>query len=281
MTRVLNTLDHRRDSARLTYVYPVISRRAGGVSIGINLNVNNACNWGCIYCQVENLSRGGPPPVDLDLLEEELRQFLQDATTGNFMAERVPPESRRLVDIAFSGNGEPTSAAEFSAAVARVEAVVGSIPELPPLTVRLITNGSLLHRPAVQAGIRALARLPGEVWFKLDRATPQGMHQVNKSESPMEAVSSRLATCCRLAPTWLQTCWFALDGTPPGADEENAYLDFVSQHAADLCGILLYGIARPSQQPEAPRLSPLPLANLEAFARRIHLNTGLTVQTSP
>ena len=60
---MLTIEDHRRDSAGLRYVYPVISRRAGGVSVGINLNVNNACNWACVYCQVDNLTRGGPPPI--------------------------------------------------------------------------------------------------------------------------------------------------------------------------------------------------------------------------
>jgi len=37
--------NHNRDSAGYAYVYPVVSRRAGGVSVGINLNPNNACNW--------------------------------------------------------------------------------------------------------------------------------------------------------------------------------------------------------------------------------------------
>jgi hypothetical protein len=78
---MLTTIDHRRDSAGLLYVYPVISRRAGGVSVGINLNTNNACNWACVYCQVDNLTRGGPPPIDLDLLESELKGFLDDACT--------------------------------------------------------------------------------------------------------------------------------------------------------------------------------------------------------
>ena len=63
---MLTIEDHRRDSAGMRYVYPVVSRRAGGVSVGINLNVNNACNWACVYCQVDNLTRGGPPPIDLD-----------------------------------------------------------------------------------------------------------------------------------------------------------------------------------------------------------------------
>ena len=106
---MLTIKDHSRDSAGMKYVYPVISRRAGGVSVGINLNVNNACNWACVYCQVPNLTRGGPPPVDLDQLENELRQFLRDVTTGDFLIKHVEPEVRQLMDLAFSGNGEPTS----------------------------------------------------------------------------------------------------------------------------------------------------------------------------
>ena len=89
-TQVLNVREHDRDSAGMTYVYPVVSRRAGGVSVGINLNVNNACNWRCIYCQVPQLTRGGPPPVDLDLLRRELEAFLADVLRGAFMATRVP-----------------------------------------------------------------------------------------------------------------------------------------------------------------------------------------------
>ncbi len=91
MSRILlKTEDHSRDSAGMRYVYPVISRRAGGVSVGINLNPNNACNWRCIYCQVPDLTRGGPPAIDLALLERELDGFLNDAIAGDFMATRVP-----------------------------------------------------------------------------------------------------------------------------------------------------------------------------------------------
>ena len=112
---MLTIEDHNRDVTGMTYVYPVISRRAGGVSIGINLNPNNACNWACVYCQVPGLVRGGPPPVRLELLESELRTFLREITEGDFMLREVPAEARRLVDVAFSGNGEPTSASGFDA----------------------------------------------------------------------------------------------------------------------------------------------------------------------
>ena len=85
----LTTTDHSRDSAGLRYVYPVVSRRAGGVSIGINLNPNNACNWRCIYCQVPELVRGTAPPIDLALLEQELSGFLHELQHGDFMQRRA------------------------------------------------------------------------------------------------------------------------------------------------------------------------------------------------
>ena len=73
----LTVSDHNRDVSGMKYIYPVVSRRAGGVSIGINLNVNNACNWRCVYCQVPNLTRGAPPPIELIQLEKELNSDRQ------------------------------------------------------------------------------------------------------------------------------------------------------------------------------------------------------------
>ena len=74
---MLSTHDHNRFQKGYQYVYPVVSRRAGGLSLGINLNTNNACNWRCIYCQVPDLVRGTPPAVDIELLERELGSFLE------------------------------------------------------------------------------------------------------------------------------------------------------------------------------------------------------------
>ena len=85
MAKQLEVTDHSRDSAGMTYVYPVVSRRAGGVSIGINLNPNNACNWRCIYCQVPDLKRGSAPPIDMAQIERELRGFVETLLHGDFM----------------------------------------------------------------------------------------------------------------------------------------------------------------------------------------------------
>ncbi|MFH1870679.1 MAG: radical SAM protein [Pseudomonadota bacterium] len=281
MSRILlKTEDHSRDSAGMRYVYPVISRRAGGVSVGINLNPNNACNWRCIYCQVPDLQRGGPPPIDLVLLERELHDFLTWANSGDFMVTRVPVGARQLVDVAFSGNGEPTSAIEFAEAVAVVQRVLAVHGLTDKVLVRLITNGSLLDRIAVQTGIARIGNAGGEVWFKLDSGTAAGLTRINGTRARPELVARRLVCCARLAPTWVQTCLFRLDNELPAAHEVDAWLALLAPLAQLLAGVHLYSLARPSQQKEAPRLARIEAGWLEELAERVR-QTGLTVRVSP
>ncbi len=290
-TAPLTPRNHDRDNAGMTYVYPVVSRRAGGVSVGVNLNPNNACNWACVYCQVPNLSRGTAPAIDLAQLETELRAMLADILHGDFMQTRVPEEARRLNDIALSGNGEPTSASEFPHVIELIGRVmadldlVGPAGDLArkPVKLVLITNGSLADRPRVQDGLRKMAALNGEVWFKFDSATAAGMRTINQTRIAPERHFARLAATARLCPTWLQTCVFARDGAAPDDAEQAAYLDAVKrikQEAIPVQGVLLYGLARPSMQPQAGRLSALPAAWLEAFAEKIRA-AGLPVKVSP
>lgn len=278
----LSTTDHDRGSAALRYVYPVVSRRAGGVSVGINLNPNNACNWRCIYCQVPDLTRGAAPPVDLAVLEKELRGFLDELLRGDFMQSRVPEGMRRISDIALSGNGEPTSADEFAQVVELIGRVRREAGLPDAVKTVLITNGSLLYRSEVQQGVRAMAQLNGEVWFKLDRTSEAGMKLINDTSTSMAKVRENLITAIALCPTWLQTCWVALDGAAPGKQDEEDYLNFIGGLLRDGYrpqGVLLYGLARPSLQPEALRLSALPVESLQAFGERIR-QLGLAVRVS-
>ena len=279
LLNMLSINDHSRDSAGMKYVYPVISRRARGVSVGINLNVNNACNWACVYCQVPNLKRGGPAPINLAQLEDELRHFLSDATTGDFLVKNAPPEARRLVDIAFSGNGEPTSAAEFAETVDCAERVLREY-DLLNLKLRLITNGSLMHRPQVQQGIARIGQLDGEVWFKIDRASETGIEQINGIRLTPEKIREALIQCAELAPTWIQTCYFAFDGHEADASEQSAYLELIISLKEKIKGVHLYGLARPSLQPAASRLSKLSLENFQRFARSVS-SIGIEVVANP
>jgi wyosine [tRNA(Phe)-imidazoG37] synthetase (radical SAM superfamily) len=276
----LSVRDHDRDSTGMRYVYAVVSRRAGGVSVGINLNPNNACNWRCVYCQVPDLSRGAAPPIDLPRLERELRELLRDLVEGDFMERRVPEGARALRDLAFSGNGEPTSSPQLRDALdvaGRVRDEFGLCESLPFV---LITNGSLVGRDDVGAALERLAELGGEVWFKLDAATDAGLRAVSSTAVRAGRHLERLRKVAALCPTRVQTCVFARGGEP--SIDADAWVDALRtlvDEGVPLRGLLLYGLARPSLQPEAPELTALPAEWLEALAARVA--PFLPVEVSP
>ena len=281
-SKLLNVTDHSRDIVGLTYVYPVVSRRAGGVSVGINLNPNSACNWRCIYCQVPELKRGSAPIIDLIKLEKELHDFLQEIMYGSFMQKQVKPNARRIIDIALSGNGEPTSAREFKQVIDIIGKIKLSIDPLKDLKVVLITNGSLIDRSNVQAGLKNLAGLNGEVWFKLDSVIRERRQQINNTSMSTRQVRSNLKLSASLCPTWIQTCVFKTDGNPPTRIEIKAYLKFIKkllQEGALIRGVLLYGLARSSMQPESPRLTKVTQRWIESFGNEIS-SLGLDVKTN-
>ena len=278
----LSTRVHDRDGAGLTYVYPVVSRRAGGVSVGINLNPNDACNWRCVYCQVPGLVRGGAPPIDLARLEYELAGFLDEVLAGEWMVRHVPEGSRVLKDVAFSGNGEPTSARELPEVVALVGRVLRARDLVGRIEVVLITNGSLVDKEHVRRALPALAEIGGVVWFKLDSATDEGRRRINDASITTGKVRANLEIAARACPTWIQTIALARAGAPPDDGEVEAYLAFVRALVEDrvpVRGVLLYGLARASHQPEAAELSALPREWLDSFAARIEA-AGLTVRVS-
>jgi len=277
--RRLTTIDHDRAAAGLTWVYPVVSRRSGGVSVGINLNPNRACNWRCIYCQVPGLSRGVAPAVDLPGLERELRDFLSDIVHGDFMERAVPPGARVLRDVAFSGDGEPTTCRAFDEVVALVGRILADLDLIGRVKVVLITNGSMVHRPEVLRGLAEMGRIGGEVWFKIDAGTVDGRMRTNSARIGDRAVLRNLSLAAERCPVRIQTCVFSLDGTPRDETWCRAQIDLL-RRALDagipLLGVSLYNIERPSHQPEAPRLSKAPRDWMESFAERIR-GLGLEV----
>lgn len=281
----LNVADHNRDVSGLTYIYPVVSRRAGGVSIGINLNINNACNWRCLYCQVPNLTRGSPPPINLNLLENELRSFLDYILHGDFMERYVAEGDRKLQDIAFSGNGEPTSAKDFPEVLKIVEKLLNEFGLLDSslghqIKVRLITNGSLMDKAYVLEGMHYLAKMNGEVWFKVDAGTSKGIAKINDVNITIPSIINRLKLCAQACPTFIQTCMVAIDGHLPTEDEIASYISLVEKVKNDIHGVHLYGLARPSMQAEAERLTRISPEWLNDVAVKIR-STGLQTFVSP
>jgi wyosine [tRNA(Phe)-imidazoG37] synthetase (radical SAM superfamily) len=283
MVSKLTTTSHCSDIVGLTYVYPVISRRMGGLSIGINFNTNNACNWRCIYCQVPGLMLGAAPAIDLTLLEDELRYFLNEVLNGDFY-ERfgVDHDKRVIKDIAIAGNGEPTSLKEFPEAVALIGEIATALGIFPQSRYVLITNGSLVHQAKVQAGLKALEAYGGEVWFKLDSATEEGRALINNTAQSCQASVNNLMLSTQCCKTKLQTCLVDYDDQGLSEREQSAYLDLLAElkkNGCQLQDVLLYSLARLSLQPEAAKLKPLGFDVLESFASKIRM-LGFNVSVS-
>ncbi len=269
---LLTTSNHDRDIAGLKYVYPVLSRRAGGLSVGINFNTNNACNWRCVYCQVPDLIKGAAPDLDLPLLEEELRGFLNDVQQGDFYQRfQVETDNRVIKDIAISGNGEPTSVKNFAQIIDLIGNVATENGVLPKSRFVLITNGSLIHQQKVRKGLKALHSYGGEVWFKFDSTTKEGRVLINEATQSVKSSLENIRISSELCTTKLQTCLFDYAGQGWPVKEKLAYLEALKIISAttEVKEILLYTLARPSMQPEASQLAAILPDVLNAVAEEI------------
>src|SRR5437868_7086142 len=80
---------HSRSWRENRYVYPVISRRSKGLSVGVNLNPDKVCNFDCVYCCVDRTEPAALRDVDLLALRGELDAMLALAGSGQLFAE--PP----------------------------------------------------------------------------------------------------------------------------------------------------------------------------------------------
>src|SRR4029079_630944 len=175
-TKSLNLFtQHSRSWQQNRYVYPVISRRSKGLSIGVNLNPDKVCNFDCVYCCVDRTTPPTVTEVDLDVLREELDHLLTLAASGELFAQppfdQTPEPLRRLNDIAFSGDGEPTSYPRFLNACRIASDLITACGLAPPPNIVVITNATLFHRPDVQRALKFLDHHNGEIWAKLDAGT--------------------------------------------------------------------------------------------------------------
>ena len=154
---------HSRSFEDNRFVYAVVSRRSGGVSIGVNLNPEKFCNFDCVYCQVDRTVRGGPVlrKIDLPQLADELDEMVELAVTGRLFEgtrfSTTPAEYRRLNDIAMSGDGEPTASPIFDEVV-QLCADIRRRRGLDQVKLVLITNATLLQRERVRKVAGSLGR---------------------------------------------------------------------------------------------------------------------------
>jgi wyosine [tRNA(Phe)-imidazoG37] synthetase (radical SAM superfamily) len=266
-------LDHRRVWRNFLYCYPVISRRSRGLSLGVNLNPDKVCNFDCVYCEVDRTVPARGRDVDLDQLEAELGQLMDLATSGEIYQvppfDTARPEERRLNDVAFSGDGEPTTAREFAEAVARV-ARMKQQRGLDLVKLVLITDSSRLQAPDVVQGLETLMAHEGEVWAKLDAGTEAYYQEICRSLVPFQRILDNLLATARRWPILIQTLFLEWRGRGPSEVELEAYcsrLEHILDQGGQLQAIQLYTVARPTPEPEARPLRRLELDAVAASLR--------------
>ncbi|MBX7166044.1 MAG: radical SAM protein [Pirellulales bacterium] len=271
---------HPRLFEQFRYVYPVVSRRSRGVSIGVNLNPDKVCNFDCVYCQVDRSTPPAVREVDEAQLLGELEAALDLVLGGQLFAHprfaATPPELRRLNDIAFSGDGEPTTYRRFAELMTQVVELKRR-RALGAVKLVLITNATMLHRPAVIAGLEAMMAAGGEIWAKLEAGTEAYYRRVERTSVPLARVLANITATAQRWPVTIQALFMLLDGQPPSANELDAFCDRLAEIAAggQLRLVQIYTVAR---QPAESFVAPLADAQVDEIVERVRTRTGLAVE---
>ena len=272
---------HSRRYEQNKFVYPVLSRRSRGISIGVNLNPDKVCNFDCIYCQVNRRSESETRFVETDRLLLELADMLDFVTSGVIWNDPrfqgVPAELRRLNDIAFSGDGEPTTFRNFDAIVEQV-AQLKRERGLADVKLVLITNASMFHRPAVQRGLALLDANHGEIWAKLEAGTDDYYQLIERTKIPFRQVLDNITAAARLRPLVIQSLFMRINGEPPPEAEIDAFIDRLNEiqgAGGQLKLIQIYTVAR---QPAESFVAPLSRAEVDALAERVSTGARIPVE---
>ncbi|MBL9124364.1 MAG: radical SAM protein [Planctomycetaceae bacterium] len=269
---------HERSWEHNRFVYPVLSRRSGGISIGINLNPDKVCNFDCIYCQVDRVSAAETTFVETGELLAELEEMLALVTSGElFHTDKfhdVPPALRRLNDIAFSGDGEPTTFRNFDQIVAACAALKSKFG-LEQVKLVLITNASMFHRPVVARGLEILDAHQGEIWAKLDAGTEAYYRQVERTTIPFGRILENITAAAQRRPLVIQALFMRIHGAGPDAAEQEAFCQRLNEVLAAGGRIKLVQIYTVARKPAESMVAPLDDSEVDALAALVRACTGL------
>jgi wyosine [tRNA(Phe)-imidazoG37] synthetase (radical SAM superfamily) len=269
-----------RDFLDNQFVYVVVSARAHGLSVGVNMNPDKNCNFECIYCEVPRNGDRSSLRLSVEEMAAELKKTLVFVRCGR-LRERpwyraLPDELLQLRHVALSGDGEPTLSADFGEAlqaVVHVRALCG----LPFFKLVLITNATGLDRAQVQQGLRHLTR-SDEVWAKLDGGTRAYVNKVNRAQVPLAKILSNILMLGRQRPVVIQSLFPAIQEEEPSLEEIEQYahrLLELKNAGAQISLVQIYSATRPSLNSASGHL---PLKSLSRIAHTVRQMTGLPAE---
>jgi wyosine [tRNA(Phe)-imidazoG37] synthetase (radical SAM superfamily) len=269
-----------RDFRENRFVYIVISPRARGLSVGVNMNPDKFCNFDCVYCEVNRAEPVAESKLDVGVMVAELEGTLQRVQSGRIRESAcyrsLPEDLLKLRHVALSGDGEPTLSPNFVEAVEAVIHLRARGP-VPFFKLVLVTNASGLDRPEVEEGLR-LFTSRDEVWAKLEAGTQGYMNCVNKAGCTLERIVANILRLARRRPVIIQSLFPAIKGEGPPSDEVEAYVQRLKElkdAGAQIPLVQIYSATRPSSHSECGHL---PLGTMSAIARRVREIAGLKAE---
>ena len=269
-----------RDSLNNRFVYLVVSARARGLSIGVNLNPDKYCNFDCVYCEVDRGVPSREQRLDVDAMAAELQEMLSLVHTGR-IRERgwygsLPDELLQLRHVALSGDGEPTLCPNFAEVVQTV-IHLRALSGFPFFKIVLITNATGADQPQVQQALSHFTKRD-EIWAKLEAGTQAYMDKVNRATVPLEKVMANILALGRQRPVVIQSLFPLVNGEEPSLDEIDQFakrLQDLVNGGAQISLVQVYSATRPMAHSECGHMS---LKGLSRIAQTVKRATGLRVE---
>ena len=271
-----------RDYLTNGFVYVVMSPRARGLSVGVNLNPDQACNFDCLYCEIDRSRASGSirPELDVESMARELEATLNVVRSGKIREipnfSTLPENLLQLRHVAISGDGEPTLSPKFAEAVDAVISLRarGQFPFFP---IVLITNASGLSRPEVGDALR-LFTARDEIWLKLEAGSDEYMQRVNKPDCSIESIQTNILNLSRQRPVVIQSLFPSINGEGPSAQEIEAYaqrLRWIKAAGGQISLVQIYSATRPAARSICGHL---PLRTLSQIAQKVREVAGVNAE---
>ena len=273
--------DRPRDFFDNRFVYVVISPRARGLTLGVNMNPDKGCNFDCQYCEVDRATPPGHSMLDVGVMASELHRTLTHIQQGRLRAHpqyhSLSDELLQLRHVALSGDGEPTLSprlAEAVDAVVHVRALGG----FPFFKIVLLTNATGLDRPQVQESLKRFTK-SDEIWVKLDGGTQEYLDKVCRlKDVTLGKILSNILHLARQRPVVIQSLFPAINNEEPSAEDIEQYahrLKELKSDGAQISLVQIYSANRPMSHAECGHL---PLKTLSHIAQVVRQVAGLRAE---
>ena len=267
--------DRPRDFLNNRFVYAVISPRARGLTLGVNMNPDKRCNFDCLYCEVDRATLPEPSALHVDVMATELQRTLAHILQGRLREhpqyQSLPDELLQLRHVALSGDGEPTLSSQFSEVVQAV-VHIRALGGFPFFKIVLLTNATGLDRSQVQESLKRFTK-SDEIWVKLDGGTQEYLDKVCRlKDVTLGKILSNILHLARQRPVVIQSLFPAINGEEPSAEDIEQFahrLKELKSDGAQISLVQIYSANRPMSHNECGHLPLRTLSNIAQVVRQV------------